>query len=66
MTPRPEWTDRNDHDPGIALLELFAYLGDALSYYQDAIAAEARLRTRRRVAIGLAIVGLLAWYCRRE
>ncbi|AHH99468.1 putative baseplate assembly protein [Kutzneria albida] len=28
----PEWTDHNESDPGIALLELFAYLGESLLY----------------------------------
>jgi predicted phage baseplate assembly protein len=28
----PEWSDHNASDPGIALLELFAYLGESLLY----------------------------------
>ena len=28
----PEWTNHNESDPGIALLELFAYLGEAVLY----------------------------------
>src|SRR5262245_27081775 len=28
----PEWTDHNESDPGIALLELFAYLGESLLF----------------------------------
>src|SRR5690242_18878243 len=28
----PEWTDHNESDPGVALLELFAYLGESLLY----------------------------------
>src|SRR3954464_12998829 len=28
----PEWTDHNPSDPGIALLELFAYLGESLLF----------------------------------
>src|SRR3954466_10230520 len=28
----PEWTDHNESDPGIALLELFAHLGESLLY----------------------------------
>lgn len=28
----PEWTDHNESDPGIALLDLFAYMGDQLGY----------------------------------
>jgi len=60
------WTDANDPDPGVALLELFAFLADVLSYQQDQVAAEAQLRTRRRVAFALAAVALLVWGCRRS
>ena len=28
----PEWTNHNESDPGIALLDLFAYLGESLLY----------------------------------
>src|SRR5690242_16588897 len=28
----PEWTDHNETDPGIALVELFSFLGDNLLY----------------------------------
>jgi hypothetical protein len=48
----PGWTDRSPADLGIALVELFAYLGDQLAYAQDAVAAEAYLGTaRRRVSV---------------
>jgi hypothetical protein len=48
----PAWQDRNPADPGIALVELLAYAGDRLSYYQDAVATEAYLGTaRRRVSV---------------
>jgi hypothetical protein len=60
-----DWTDHNVHDPGITLLELLAYVGDLLAYYQDQVAAEARLRTRRRIAIALASGSLVLWLCRR-
>jgi len=32
----PNWLERNPSDLGIALLELLAYEGDYLSYFQDA------------------------------
>jgi hypothetical protein len=35
-------------DPATTLIELLAYVGDALSSYQDRVAAEAALRSRRR------------------
>jgi hypothetical protein len=48
----PGWTERNPADPGIALIELLAYVGDYLSYQQDAIATEAYLNTcRKRVSV---------------
>ena len=59
------WTDANVHDPGVTLLELLAFLGEALSSYQEQIAAEAQFRTRRGVVITLAGAALLFWGCRR-
>jgi hypothetical protein len=48
----PRWTERNAADVGVALVELLAYVGDSLSYRQDAVATEAYLDTaRRRVSI---------------
>lgn len=44
----PAWTERSPADVGIALLELFAYEGDHLSYFQDAVANEAYLDTARQ------------------
>ena len=43
-----EWSDRHEADLGIALVELLAYVGDQLSYYQDAVANEQFLETARR------------------
>jgi hypothetical protein len=48
----PQWKERNPADVGIALVELLAYVGDYLSYQQDAVATEAYLSTaRRRVSV---------------
>lgn len=44
----PEWRDRNPADAGVTLVELLAYVGDQLSYQQDAVATEAYLGTARR------------------
>ncbi len=44
----PEWSERNPSDLGVALVEVLAYAGDTLSYYQDAVATEAYLETARR------------------
>jgi hypothetical protein len=48
LNERPElagWTHREPDDPGIALLEGAAVLGDILSFYQELYANEAFLRT---------------------
>jgi hypothetical protein len=48
----PAWTERNAADQQIMLVELLAYVADRLSYYQDAVAAEAYLPTaHRRVSV---------------
>ena len=38
----PEWTAQSS-DPGVAIIELLAWLGDELSSEQDRIAAEAAI-----------------------
>ena len=43
----PTWGATSEADIGIALAELLAYVGDSLSYKQDAIATEAYLQTAR-------------------
>jgi hypothetical protein len=43
----PDWRDRSPADLGMALVELLAYVGDHLSYEQDAVATEAYLETAR-------------------
>jgi hypothetical protein len=56
----PEWTDRSEADFGIVLIELFAYMADILSYYQDRLANEAFLPTaneRRSVINHLRLIG---------
>ena len=50
-----DWTDSTEHDPGIALLELFAYVGDMLAAYQDLIAGEAHLGGVRRRPAGIRV-----------
>lgn len=42
------WTDFNESDLGVVLLELFCGVGDMLAYYLDAQAAEAYLPTARQ------------------
>lgn len=43
----PTWRERHVPDIGITLVELLAYQGDMLSYYQDSVATEATLDTAR-------------------
>lgn len=43
----PDWKTRNPADLGVALVEMLAYVGDELSYYQDAVATESYLGTAR-------------------
>ena len=48
----PDWQERHVPDLGITLVELLAYVGDYLSYYQDAVATEAYLETaRQRISV---------------
>ncbi|MGD8405207.1 MAG: putative baseplate assembly protein [Anaerolineales bacterium] len=48
----PDWKKRHVPDLGIALVEVLAYVGDHLSYYQDAVATEAYLDTaRQRISV---------------
>jgi hypothetical protein len=48
----PDFTERNPADLGVALIELLAFTGDRLSYFQDAVANEAYLDTaRRRISV---------------
>jgi hypothetical protein len=48
----PDWQERHVPDLGITLVELLAYVGDYLSYYQDAVATEAYLDTaRQRISV---------------
>ena len=64
--PATEWTDDAESDLGLALIELAAYAADALAHYQEQIAAEARLTTRRRSAsvLGVLVVLILWRLCR--
>jgi hypothetical protein len=48
----PDWQERHVPDIGIALVEVLAYIGDYLSYYQDAVSTEAYLDTaRQRISV---------------
>ena len=47
-TIMPDWRERNAADMQIAMVEVVAYAGDYLSYYQDAVATESYLGTARQ------------------
>src|SRR5262249_5701315 len=48
----PQWMETHAPDLGITLVQLLAYAGDYLSYYQDAVATEAYLGTaRERISV---------------
>jgi hypothetical protein len=57
----PEWTDfESEADFGNVLLQLFAHMGDIISYYQDRIANECFLgtaRERRSIIQHLSLIG---------
>jgi len=57
----PQWTDySNEADFGNVLLEVFAHIGDILSYYQDRVANESFLgtaQTRRSIIEHLRLIG---------
>ena len=57
----PKWTDyESEADFGNVLLQLFAHMGDILSYYQDRIANESFLgtaQTRRSIIHHLRLIG---------
>ena len=48
----PDWKEHHVPDLGMTLVELLAYVGDYLSYKQDAVATEAYLGTaRQRISV---------------
>ncbi|HEX8490273.1 MAG TPA: hypothetical protein VF626_04600, partial [Chthoniobacterales bacterium] len=48
----PDWRERHVPDIGVALVEILAYAGDYLSYYQDSVGTEAYLDTaRERISV---------------
>lgn len=51
-TLMPDWQERNPADLQVAMVEAIAYVGDQLSYYQDAVGTEAYLGTaRQRISV---------------
>lgn len=52
-----DWTDTADSDPGVALLQLFALVGELLSSHSERLAAEAHLGGGRRNEIEVEVDG---------
>ena len=57
----PYWTNRDPADFGIALLELFAYMGDILNYYIDVSANEALINTATQRSTVLQLANLIGY-----
>ena len=57
----PTWNQASEGDFGIALVEMFAYMGDILSYYGDRIGQEAYLPTATQRLSLLNIAKLLGY-----
>lgn len=49
----PEWTDFNEHDPGITVLEVFAWLKEMQQYYLNRITDSARADMLRLLGLEL-------------
>jgi predicted phage baseplate assembly protein len=49
----PEWTDHNDSDPGIALLQLFAYLSEQIGYRLNRLPDKAFVEMLKLVGVRL-------------
>lgn len=47
----PEWTDYNYHDPGITLIELFAWMKESQQYYMDQIGVPNKLEYLKLLGI---------------
>ena len=57
----PDWNPTSEGDFGVAMVELFAYMGDILSYYGDRISQEAYLPTATQRLSLLNIAQLLGY-----
>ena len=53
--PAPEWTDHNEHDPGITVLELSAWLTESLVYRAERLSDDGVVHASRLAAAALAL-----------
>jgi len=51
----PEWTDHNESDPGVTLIELFAFVAESLLYRQSTIPERGRATAARLAQSALAL-----------
>lgn len=56
-----KWTDFNESDPGVALIELLSAIGDELAFAQDMAALEAFLSTARQRRSVVNLVKLIGY-----
>ncbi len=49
-----------DYDPGVSLLDLFAFIGDNLAHFQDQLAAEGHLTSANSLRLGVAVTDFVA------
>jgi len=54
--PAPEWTQYNEHDPGVTLLELLAWLTESLVYRTERLSEDGVAHAARLAAAALALV----------
>ena len=62
----PEWTDHNASDPGITLIELFAFLGENLLFRFNQIPEATRLADTQTPTDALFQVDVDAGHCTRR
>ncbi len=55
--PTPDWTDFNENDPGIALIELFAFITESLLYRNGRLSERGRSHAARLAAAALTLTG---------
>jgi predicted phage baseplate assembly protein len=51
----PEWTDFNESDPGIALIEMFSWLADILIYRINQIPDKAYVKFLQMIGVQLSL-----------
>src|ERR1700679_2338667 len=55
----PEWTSDSISDFGMVMLQMFAYVGDIIGYYEDRLAGEAFIQTATQAVSILNLASML-------